>query len=194
MTVVLGAGGVVVFLLLGIALMVSRNYEKRSQKLLALVALGLAPMAFLAVASFSILENSKNLEFCGSCHTMDVYVKSLESQDGESLAASHYLNGRVPRDKPCYECHAYHTPPIVGSIKTKLKGLHEARVEFLGDPESPIVAKREFTNDNCLHCHKGTTKFEETHEDDRDALISGETVCLECHDVGHVIEGGADDE
>ena len=171
-------------------LLVARSFkgvvDTKGRKIFLLVAMVMLPgLWLLAVTNHDIHEMDK-VDFCIQCHSMDGYYESLHSDDEDSLVADHYLNNRIPQDRACYQCHADHTP-VTGLIATKMNGLREAYIEYLCDVEMPIKARKAFKNDNCLICHENAKNFRETHEDDLKALLAGETTCLECHDVAHVL-------
>ena len=154
---------------------------------MAIFAMGVVPTAwFLAAFAFQFSAMQK-VDFCLSCHTMDDYGKSLHADSEDSLVAAHYQNNRIPKDTACYVCHADHTP-VIGPIKTKIKGLKEAYIEYIAGPPDEMHMKHPYENDNCLHCHEESKSFHEAHEDNLAALESGEERCLDCHDVAHVIE------
>lgn len=184
----IGAGAVVLLLILLRASMGS--LEKKGQKIFAILAMGILPCAWMLGVAVYDLGAMQTVDFCVQCHTMRGYRESLthipEDEDDMSVVANHYLNNRVSRKTACYQCHADHTP-ITGPIKTKINGLREAFVEYLGDPPDPVHATKPFPVANCLHCHEVSRKFRQAHEDDLEDIESGKTSCLECHDVAHVV-------
>lgn len=175
--------------LLIILLLVARSYkgviDTKGKKVFLLFVMAVLPGAWLLAVATHDLHEMEKVEFCVQCHTMDGYYESLHSDDEDSIVSSHYLNNRVPRENSCYVCHADHRP-VIGLMKTKLNGLREAYIEYLGEVEMPLKARKPYKNTNCLHCHEEAKNFEETHEDDLKDLISDKTSCLECHDVVHV--------
>ncbi len=176
--------------LLVILLLVAGSYkgviDTKAKKIFLLFAMAILPGLWMLVVACHDVHAMESVEFCIQCHSMDGYYESLHSKNEDSIVAKHYLNNRVPKDRACYQCHADHTP-VTGLIKTKLNGLREAYVEYLGHVEMPLVAKKIYTNDNCLHCHSDAKNFRDMHEDDLEAIESGKTRCLECHDVAHVL-------
>ena len=186
-TIAILTGSAVLILAL---LLVARSFkgvvDTKGRKIFLLFAMTLLPGLWLLAVMNHDIHQMNSVEFCVQCHSMDGYYESLHSKDEDSLVAIHYLNNRVPKEQACYQCHADHTP-VTGLIKTKMNGLVEAYIEYLGHPEMPIKAKKEFKNDNCLHCHEHAKNFSEAHEDDLKDLLSGKTTCFECHDVAHVL-------
>src|SRR5262249_25620472 len=60
------------------------------------------PAAAYGLGMLMVMEESKDVRFCGSCHVMTPIVESLHATDGESLAAIHYTRGLVPTAEACY--------------------------------------------------------------------------------------------
>src|SRR4029450_4591318 len=48
------------------------------------------PAAGGGLGMLMVMEESKDIRFCGSCHVMKPIVESLHNTDGSSLAAVHY--------------------------------------------------------------------------------------------------------
>lgn len=146
---------------------------------------------FMVSGSVQELTNSmKDKDFCGQCHIMDYYVKSLHTDDDEVLAAVHYQNNYVPKDQACYTCHTSYS--AFGGVKAKMNGLMHVAVNYFGTHPDTIKLYRPYNNNDCLHCHRGSKRFENEsdHTDEDDFLIrveSGELSCLECHDVAHYV-------
>ena len=63
------------------------------------------PVAAFGLGSLLVIEDSKRVTFCGSCHVMVPLVASLAADDG-SLASIHYARGLVPHETACYTCHS----------------------------------------------------------------------------------------
>ncbi len=180
------AGAVVTVLLLLIAASFKGKVETKGRKIFLMVSMVLVPGAWLLAVAVHDIHEMEKVEFCIQCHSMDGYYESLHSDDEDSLVAQHYQNNRVPQKFACYECHADHTP-VTGFTKTKMKGLYEAYLEYLGDVEMPVKMHKPYSNVNCLRCHETAKNFRKTHEDDLEDLVADKTSCLECHDVAHVL-------
>ena len=136
------------------------------------------------------LQSMKSVTFCGSCHVMQPYVLSLDAGDEESLPAIHYQNNWVPRENACYDCHSEYG--MFGDLKAKLNGLKHVYVNYVPGPPSEIKLYLPYRNDDCLHCHGPSKRFREweDHMDNEQEIKSGETSCLDCHDLGHVLDPG----
>lgn len=162
----------------------------RGGKMLAFLALFIVPVALAAGGTTVHLEHSKKTQFCLSCHIMKPYGESLKLDDPSHLAASHFINRRIPVDQACYTCHTDYT--MFGPVKAKMHGLRHVWVWLTQDPKPPIHLYKPFTNQNCLHCHLGAKTFEEgaVHNADPETmpLIKADKLsCVSsgCHDLNH---------
>jgi hypothetical protein len=86
---------------------------------------------------------------------------------------------------------------MFGTINAKLKGLRHLWVQYIGTiPKTGEIKLYEpFNNRECLHCHLGQRRFEETtHHDKTPALPtdikSGKQSCISagCHEFIHDVE------
>jgi len=160
----------------------------RGGKMLAFLGLFIFP-AFAGLIGFDEhVEQSKQTQFCLSCHIMEPYGKSLKVDDKAYIPAAHFQNNRVPRDQACYTCHTDYTL-YTGGIKAKIRGLHHIYVQYLGKPGQPVKLYHPFNNRECLHCHLGARSFEEgaTHGAIMDDIKSNQLSCASsgCHDMVH---------
>ena len=148
--------------------------------------------AFLSAASFAfggllVLEESKRVGFCGSCHVMTPLVASLEGDDG-SLASTHFARGLVPHDTACYTCHSGYG--IWGTFQAKRAGVMHMVHTVTGGYELPLHLNAPFDIDSCLGCHLAAPSFRavEVHQspDVQQALLSHEMGCTgACHPAAH---------
>ena len=186
MVLLLVGAAVLAVVLLLVAASFKGKAESRGRKVFLLISMALVPGVWMLAVAAHDIHAMEKVDFCIKCHSMDGYYESLHSQNKDSLVAAHYQNNRVPQETACYECHADHTP-VTGFVKTKMKGLHEAYLEYLGHVEKPVKMRKPFGNVNCLRCHGDAKNFKDAHSDDLAALVSGSTACLDCHDVAHVL-------
>lgn len=149
-------------------------------------ALGL-PLAAYGVGCLFLLEESKSVAFCGSCHeTMGPIVRALDEDDG-TLSSSHWRRGAVSQRDACYQCHSGYG--IWGQVDAKRAGVMHMVRTVTGGYELPIRARR-FDNASCLGCHGRAIPFREI-EEHRDPeiqaeLLSGAASCAGgCHEAGH---------
>ena len=152
----------------------------------------LLPAFLLPVGAFTLgylflLEESKSVTFCGSCHeTMSPLVAALEYDDG-LIASSHWRRGAVSHVTACYQCHSGYG--IWGAVGAKRAGVMHMVRTITGDYQLPIQAKR-FDNASCLGCHAEAVPFREVEEhhdpDVQQELLSGASSCAgECHEAAH---------
>jgi cytochrome c-type protein NapC len=150
------------------------------------------PVVSGTVGGYHHLERSKRTEFCMSCHTMSEHGKSLYVDSVQHLAASHFQNQRVPKDRACFTCHTDYT--MYGDLNSKWRGLRHVYVQYLGTvpPPSEIKLYTPYNNRECLHCHEGARTFEEgvIHNLEPETLpaIRANTLsCMSsgCHEIAH---------
>ncbi|MDJ0840091.1 MAG: NapC/NirT family cytochrome c [Acidobacteriota bacterium] len=146
------------------------------------------PLVYGLGVTLHSLNAMKSVEFCGSCHVMDAYIDSLHVEDAESIPAIHYQNNWVPQENACYDCHSEYS--MFGDIKAKLNGLKHVYVNYVTGPPEEIELYQAYRNEDCLHCHGPAKNYQsgEDHVDNAEEIKTGETSCLDCHDVGHVLK------
>jgi nitrate/TMAO reductase-like tetraheme cytochrome c subunit len=152
-------------------------------KVLAFFGFFLLPCTAFLGANLTHLETSQSTEFCLSCHVMEPYGKSLYIDRPDAIAAAHFQNARIPREKACYTCHTTYT--MFGDIHTKIRGLKHLYYNYFSDPEREIALYDPFENRECLHCHNGARSFEEhpVHVPLRAQIGTGELKCVGCHNL-----------
>ena len=161
-------------------------------KVLAMVALFVAP-AFAGYGGVTEhLDRTKSTSYCLSCHVMGVYGKSLRVDDPQYLAAAHYLNNFVPRERACYSCHTDYG--MSGDNRSKARGFKHVLKTYFGSVPDTIKISRRYKGRECLRCHIGTRFFEEsvTHLGGPVPMAdikSGKASCLKsgCHDLVHEV-------
>ena len=160
-------------------------------------ALLLVPLFAYVVGDLHLLEVSKKVEFCGSCHeTMSPILEAMRS-DTEYLSSFHYRRGAVPRDSACYRCHGGYG--LQGDTKAKLGGMMHMLHTITGNYEFPLKKVGTFDIQSCLDCHAQAAPFreQEAHRDPdlQQSLLSGEIGCTGvCHAEPHppeALEGAA---
>jgi nitrate/TMAO reductase-like tetraheme cytochrome c subunit len=141
-----------------------------------------APVMFLSTAVG--LEQSKNVEFCASCHVMQPFVDDLKNPASKNLAAIHYKNRYIQREH-CYRCHTDYG--ILGTMEAKKEGLGHIWKEGTGSYKLPIKMSKPYNFAICLDCHSESAKFnkEAAHNDAIKDVVSGKGNCLDCHDAPH---------
>jgi hypothetical protein len=145
------------------------------------------PVATYALGGLLIMEDSKKVSFCGSCHVMTPIVESL-NQDGDSLATIHYRRGLVSHEEACFVCHSGYG--IWGTLDAKMAGVRHMLLTATSRYTFPIEHLGPFDIDSCLNCHARSATFRavEAHQDadTQQALFKREMSCTGiCHAAGH---------
>lgn len=145
------------------------------------------PVAAYALGALLILEDSKKVTFCGSCHVMTPIVASL-GVDGDSLATVHYRRGLVSHEQACFVCHSGYG--IWGTLDAKMAGVRHMLRTVASDYTFPIEHVGPFDIDSCLNCHARSATFRavSAHQDPdtQQALLKREMSCTGvCHVAGH---------
>lgn len=185
------------YIVIGVAallltLLVARPGITRSTegKILAGVALFLAPAAAVYGGVSEHLDRSTSTGYCLSCHAMADYGKSMRLDDPQYLAATHFQNQLVPRERACHSCHSDYG--WSGDTRAKARGFKHVMKAYFGTVPDSIKIARRYKNRECLGCHVGSRSFEEsvTHLGGSVPMAdikSGAVSCLKsgCHDLVH---------
>ncbi|HYW68785.1 MAG TPA: NapC/NirT family cytochrome c [bacterium] len=168
-----------------------RTQAGGTARVFSVLAMGALPALWLMAMLVYADSEMKKVSFCTSCHEMYAHGNSLEVDDDESLVASHYRNNRVDRKKACYTCHT--NPGFLGYLDAKMRGMHDVRVHYFGRAPEELELVEPYRNAVCLKCHGKAENFLEGDghqypETLIDDLRAEEVSCLECHDVGHILE------
>jgi nitrate/TMAO reductase-like tetraheme cytochrome c subunit len=160
-----------------------RLYEASSKWMLFTgICLLPGPVMFLSTAVG--LEQSKNVEFCSSCHVMKPFVDDLRNPNSKNLAALHYKNRYIQREH-CYRCHTDYG--ILGTMEAKKDGLRHVWLAGTHSYKLPITKTKPYDFGICLDCHAESAKFnqEAAHDGVVKETLAGKSNCLECHDAPH---------
>ncbi|MAG14220.1 MAG: hypothetical protein CMN78_06460 [Spirochaetales bacterium] len=161
--------------------------QAKGGRIVLLLALFVLPVLVFVFGATTHLENSKQTNFCLSCHAMKPYGETLKIDDQAFIPAVHSQNHLIPSDKACYTCHTTYT--MFGGVKVKLQGLRHFFIQYLGKPPEQIELYEPFNNRECLHCHGEARSFLEDpiHEATLVDLESNELSCTECHYLFHEV-------
>ena len=145
-------------------------------------------MAAYGLGMLMVMEESKDVRFCGSCHVMTPIVASLRATDGSSLAAVHFTRGLVPTHEACYTCHSGYG--IWGTFAAKKAGTMHMLHNLTGHYALPLELNGPFDIASCLGCHAEAASFRavEAHQDPnvQQALLSHAMACTgACHPAAH---------
>lgn len=171
-------------LLVVVELFLRRRIGRFAYHWLLLVGLFTLPLFSLTATTAVVLEESKSVNSCGSCHSMDPFVNDIRNPASTTLAASHYLNKWITQDQ-CYECHT--TYGIHGTLEAKSEGLGHWWRYVTDDWQRPISFRGKYPDADCLKCHEGTPKYQnaQPHQEAFAALAAGEVDCIFCHGPAH---------
>ncbi len=136
--------------------------------------------------NLALMERSKSVDFCGSCHEMAPVVATVVGNGG-SLAAIHYRAG-FPSEEACYVCHSGYG--IWGEVGAKAAGVQHMWASLTGSIHYPLAIYEPFDYSSCLGCHAESRDFRAAavHDDPeiQSMLRSGELRCAgTCHPVAH---------
>ena len=165
-------------------------YRKRLQRgtyhLLLLIGLFILPMIVIMSTTATVLEETKTISSCASCHVMEPFINDMTNANSATLAARHYKNKWIP-DHQCYSCHT--TYGVHGTLAAKRDGFRHWLLYVTGTWEDPIQYSGSYPNSNCLACHTGTQKFErvKSHNALASDLATNRVGCFTCHGPPHPV-------
>lgn len=185
---------------IGAVAVIARQLWKRpkldfANKMWLFVGLGLLPGLSATTSTVTGMEATTERRFCGSCHTMDLYVADANDGESQSLAARH---GRNPffGERNCYVCHADYG--MLGYPMTKLNGMRHVYEYYLNgwkelsmdEAMSRIHLRKPYDNTNCRQCHTGTLadwKSVPEHVALAEELLANTVSCASsgCHGYAH---------
>jgi hypothetical protein len=146
------------------------------------------PIAAYGLGMLMLMEESKDVRFCGSCHVMTPIVESMHATDDASLAAIHYTRGLVPTAEACFTCHSGYG--IWGTLGAKRAGVMHMLRSLTGRYYLPLELNGTFDINSCLGCHAGAATFRAVpaHQDSdvQQALLNHAMACTgACHPAAH---------
>ncbi|HKM99679.1 MAG TPA: NapC/NirT family cytochrome c [Candidatus Binataceae bacterium] len=165
-------------------------------RVIHVLALSVLPLLMLPFANFTVMEYTKQVNFCGSCHlAMQPYMNDMLKPGNQSLAALHFQDRFAPTQPgtECYECHADYG--VHGTFIVKIQGLHDAYSYMTGNYTLPIKLKKPLSGEMCLKCHVDAKPFlsQALHLDKTGKvsplILSGTIRCEMCHPTGHMVNG-----
>jgi len=180
LTLVTAAGVLIIYTLV----FRRQRLQEASSKWMLFMGICLLPTPVMFLSTAVGLEQSKNVEFCMSCHVMTPFVDDLKNPASKTLAAIHYKNRYIQREH-CYRCHTDYG--ILGTLQAKKEGLGHIWKEATGSYQLPIKMSKPYDFTICLDCHADSAKFEKeaVHEGVVKETLAGKSKCLDCHDSPH---------
>ncbi len=161
---------------------------------LMFLGLGVLPLMVALIGNMEGLAATERQGFCGSCHTMDMWIEDANDLNSTSLTAIHSRT-KMFGDRSCYVCHKDYG--MYGYALTKIGGMghvYEFLTEWMWYDREQVIEKihiaRPFKNQNCMQCHSTTGAIWSGVADHKgllDDLRSGETSCVSagCHGYAH---------
>jgi nitrate/TMAO reductase-like tetraheme cytochrome c subunit len=158
--------------------------QEAGSKWMLFIGICLLPTPVMFLSTGVGLEQSKNVEFCMSCHVMKPFIDDMRNPTNKTLAALHFKNRYIQREQ-CYRCHTDYG--ILGTMHAKMEGLGHIWKEATGSYKLPIKMSSPYNFGICLDCHADSAKFnkEAAHTGVVEETVSGKSKCLDCHDAPH---------
>jgi len=176
--------------LVGIIVLVLTQYVYRNKitrgtyHWLLLLALFVLPLTATLSTTATVMEGTKSVQACASCHVMHPFVNDLKDPSSSTLAARHYRNSWIARDQ-CYACHV--TYGATGTLAGKRDGFRHWVYYITNTYSDPIKYAGSYENSNCLACHRQTTKWEQvkSHQALAEEFATDRVTCIRCHGPPH---------
>jgi hypothetical protein len=153
-------------------------------RLLLFIGTCCVPFPAVLMSAAVGLEQSKAVSFCNSCHLMGAFVTDMKDAGSLSLSALHFRNRYIQTDH-CYSCHTDYG--LFGTLEAKVGGMAHVWSEFAGAGSGMVRPKTNYRFTICLNCHGQSSKFirQKSHAGVVDRVVSGKSVCTECHNRSH---------
>jgi cytochrome c nitrite reductase small subunit len=169
-------------------ILVQHVYRKKLQagtyRRLLLIGLLVLPMIVTWSTTKTVMEGTKSVQACMSCHVMHPFVKDMENPASPTLAARHYRNNWIAKNQ-CYSCHV--TYGVTGTLEGKRDGFRHWVYYVTNTYADPIQYAGSYDNSNCLACHQGTAKWErvKSHRALAAEFSADRIACIACHGPPH---------
>ncbi len=148
----------------------------------------LLPLVAYLLGDIHLMDESKRVNYCGSCHEAMSPMFETMHDDDSTLAGLHYQRGAVSHQTACYGCHSGYG--LAGDMTAKMSGMGHMIHTALGTEDYPLALRRPFNIDACLDCHAEAKPFRavEAHRDPglQQALVGRDMGCTgTCHVTAH---------
>lgn len=175
-------GGIIVLIL--VHFVYRKRLSRGTYHWLLLLGLFVLPITATLSTTATVMEGTKRVEACASCHVMDPFVNDLKNPASPTLAARHYKNKWIAKDQ-CYGCHISYG--ATGTIEGKRDGFRHWLYYVTGTYSDPIKFVGSYSNSNCLYCHEETRIWERvnSHNALRADLEQDFIACIRCHGPPH---------
>lgn len=161
-----------------------KNLQHGTYRRLLLIGLFVLPMIVTWTTTKTVMEGTKSVQACMSCHVMHPFVNDMENPSSPTLAARHYRNNWIAKDQ-CYSCHV--TYGVTGTVEGKRDGFRHWLYYVTSIYADPIQYAGSYDNSNCLDCHRGTAKWErvKSHQALAAEVAADRIACIACHGPPH---------
>ncbi|HJR76407.1 MAG TPA: NapC/NirT family cytochrome c [Nitrospiraceae bacterium] len=158
--------------------------QRGTYRRLLLIGLFVLPMIVTWTTTKTVMEGTKSVQACMSCHVMAPFVNDMENPSSPTLAARHYRNNWIAKDQ-CYSCHV--TYGVTGTVEGKRDGFRHWLYYVTNTYADPIQYAGSYDNSNCLNCHHGTAKWErvKSHQALMEEFSGDRIACIACHGPPH---------
>lgn len=177
-------GVLALFILVVVEFFYRHRLQRSTYRWLLLFGLFMLPVLVGLSAISTVMEETKTVESCASCHVMEPFVGDLMQGDGTTLASRHYENRWIERNQ-CYACHTSYGAH--GTLEGKRDGFRHWALFVTGTWEEPISYAGSYPNVNCTSCHGGTPAFENviSHRALASEMRMDKVTCTRCHGPAH---------
>lgn len=151
---------------------------------LLLLGLFVLPITATMSTTATVMEGTKSVQACASCHVMHPFANDLKDPSSPTLAARHYRNNWIAQNQ-CYSCHV--TYGATGTMEGKRDGFRHWLYYVTNTYSDPVEYTGSYPNSNCLSCHEGTTSWQgvKSHQALKDDLGADRIACIQCHGPPH---------
>lgn len=160
------------------------NIQHSTYRRLLLIGLFVLPVIVIWSTTRTVMEGTKSVQACMSCHVMHPFVNDMENSSSPTLAARHYRNNWIAKDQ-CYSCHV--TYGATGTLEGKRDGFRHWLYYITNTYADPIQYAGSYDNSNCMNCHQATTKWSrvKSHQALVEELAADRIACISCHGPPH---------
>lgn len=160
------------------------RFQRTTRHWILMVLLLVLPLISVLGTMETVMEETKTVSSCNSCHVMEPFVNDLKNANSPTLAARHYKNNWIPKQQ-CYQCHT--TYGVHGTLAAKRDGFRHWLLYVTGTYDEPIQYSGSYPNVNCTNCHAGTDGFQsvQAHSALRPLLATDQVTCVRCHGPPH---------
>lgn len=183
-TLGIGAAAVAIIAIVLVQFVFHDRFRRTTRHWILMVLLLVLPLISVLGTMETVMEETKTVASCNSCHVMEPFVNDMQASASPTLAARHYKNNWIPKQQ-CYQCHT--TYGVHGTLAAKRDGFRHWLLYVTETYDEPIQYSGSYPNVNCTHCHAGTDKFEsvQAHSALRPLLATDQVSCARCHGPPH---------